>query len=425
MSPRLGTATRWVIPAAAAGCAVFLVTMASAKGKPARTSTKHAASAQTATTKAGAHPKTTTTHRHTAPAPAHTAATGATGHRTGTHGRHGQAEDDASSAGTAASREASYAAQGRSIVEGQLPPVVEGAVCRADMAIVDSRFCVDRYEGSLVQKMPGGGEQAWSPYDMPEGVSVRAVSAPNVFPQAYISGAQGASACAASGKRLCKPVEWRTACMGPKKQLFPYGNERRRNSCNDHGRAPMGHFFPQVATSWNLVGMTEMNDPRLNAWEGTLMRTGSSPDCTNEYGVFDMVGNLHEWTNDPNGTFQGGYYLDTHINGDGCGYRTTAHEFTYHDYSTGFRCCSDATRDASVSSVATPAASSSASAPASTTQVAPPANGTSHAGDVPPPAPTVAPALPSPYPTTAPSDMGEKPQSGATPDPYESTLPQQ
>jgi sulfatase modifying factor 1 len=55
-----------------------------------------------------------------------------------------------------------------------------------------------------------------------------------------------------------------------------------------------------------------------------------------------MVGNLHEWTNDPNGTFQGGYYLDTHQNGDGCGYRTTAHEFTYHDYSTGFRCCADA-----------------------------------------------------------------------------------
>ena len=36
-----------------------------------------------------------------------------------------------------------------------------------------------------------------------------------------------------------------------------------------------------------------------------------------------MVGNLHEWTNDPNGTFQGGYYLDTHKNGDGCTYRTS------------------------------------------------------------------------------------------------------
>ncbi|QXD15378.1 hypothetical protein GQ464_000010 [Rhodocaloribacter litoris] len=28
--------------------------------------------------------------------------------------------------------------------------------------------------------------------------------------------------------------------------------------------------------------------------------------------------------------------------GEGCLYRTTAHGRTYHDYSTGFRCCADA-----------------------------------------------------------------------------------
>ena len=83
----------------------------------------------------------------------------------------------------------------------------------------------------------------------------------------------------------------------------------------------------------------KMNDPRLNQLEGALARTGSHSGCTNDYGVYDMVGNLHEWTSDPNGTFQGGYYLDTSINGEGCSYRTTAHDFDYHDYSTGFRCC--------------------------------------------------------------------------------------
>jgi hypothetical protein len=41
----------------------------------------------------------------------------------------------------------------------------------------------------------------------------------------------------------------------------------------------------------------------------------------------------------PHGTFCGGYYLDTSINGDGCKYRTRAHAHDYHDYSTGFRCC--------------------------------------------------------------------------------------
>ena len=85
-----------------------------------------------------------------------------------------------------------------------------------------------------------------------------------------------------------------------------------------------------------------MNDPRLNQLTGTVAPTGSFTNCTNGYQVYDMVGNVHEWTADPKGTFRGGYYLDTHINGDGCDYRTVAHNATYHDYSTGFRCCSDA-----------------------------------------------------------------------------------
>jgi formylglycine-generating enzyme required for sulfatase activity len=77
--------------------------------------------------------------------------------------------------------------------------------------------------------------------------------------------------------------------------------------------------------------------------EGTVAKTGEHADCVNDYGVFDMVGNLHEWTDDKNGTFQGGYYLDTSENGEGCAYRTTAHGFDYHDYSVGFRCCADLT----------------------------------------------------------------------------------
>jgi formylglycine-generating enzyme len=87
--------------------------------------------------------------------------------------------------------------------------------------------------------------------------------------------------------------------------------------------------------------MDRMNNPALNQVPGTLAKSGEHEGCTNDYGVYDMVGNLHEWVADPSGTFQGGYYLDTHLNGDGCTYRTMAHESWYHDYSTGFRCCAD------------------------------------------------------------------------------------
>ena len=65
------------------------------------------------------------------------------------------------------------------------------------------------------------------------------------------------------------------------------------------------------------------------------------------YPVLKILGtdnNLHEWVDDPNGTFRGGYYMDTERNGDGCKYATTAHDFGYHDYSTGFRCCMDPER---------------------------------------------------------------------------------
>jgi formylglycine-generating enzyme required for sulfatase activity len=86
-----------------------------------------------------------------------------------------------------------------------------------------------------------------------------------------------------------------------------------------------------------------MNQPQLNQLDGTLARTGEHAGCTNGYGVFDMVGNLHEWVADSRGTFYGGYYQDVASvgHGEGCGYLTTAHEARYHDYSTGFRCCAD------------------------------------------------------------------------------------
>jgi hypothetical protein len=59
-----------------------------------------------------------------------------------------------------------------------------------------------------------------------------------------------------------------------------------------------------------------------------------------------MVGSLHAWVADKDGTFRGGYYADVGSvgHGEGCGYVTTAHEARYHDDSTGFRCCADEAR---------------------------------------------------------------------------------
>ena len=213
------------------------------------------------------------------------------------------------------------------------------------MVIVQD-VCVDKWESIVVQLRPNAVEKLWSPYISPRGSKwpVRALSKPGVVPQAYISGQKAQEACRASGKRLCSAAEWEAACRGPAGTTYPYGDTRTKGKCNDDGRK--GH---PVATVTSRLGLPKdrmwyegMQHPLINQLKNTLRKTGSRPGCTNEYGALDMVGNLHEWIDDASGTFRGGFYMDTKINGEGCNYRTRAHNFKYRDYSTGFRCCMDA-----------------------------------------------------------------------------------
>jgi len=214
--------------------------------------------------------------------------------------------------------------------------------CPAGMVAVDERFCIDRYEASIGEVTPSGKLRRHSPYAPIDGKKVKAQSKKGVVPQGYISRDEAEAACKNAGKRLCTDDEWLTACRGRRPTTYPYGNERRRGACNDHGNSSFNKYYgpaeggeaPLEAYSWN-----NMNDPRLNKLEGTVAPTGSFDRCKSSWGAYDMVGNLHEWTAAPNGTFRGGYYLDTEINGSGCGYKTTAHAPKYRDYSTGFRCC--------------------------------------------------------------------------------------
>jgi formylglycine-generating enzyme required for sulfatase activity len=201
-----------------------------------------------------------------------------------------------------------------------------------------SPFCIDAYEGALVEMTPGG-EHAFPPYDTVKERHVRAVAKEGAIPQAYISRNEAAAACRASGKRLCIEDEWVAACRGPSRSVWPYGNAHESGICNDEGKAPLVTLYSSQGL--DAFDFNNMNDPRLNQQPETLAPAGSHKKCTNDFGVFDMVGNLHEWVDDPAGTFRGGYYLDTTQNGNGCEYRTTAHDAAYHDYSTGFRCCAD------------------------------------------------------------------------------------
>jgi len=209
--------------------------------------------------------------------------------------------------------------------------------CPPGMARVDG-FCVDRYEASLALVKPDGGLEPWSPYFRPRGQRVRALSIQNAVPQAYITGDQAADACKEAGKRLCSDREWLRACKGPSGTKYPYGSARVPGACNDSRR---------IHPAFELFGTTddwiwsELGNPCLNQLPDSVDRTSSNAECVSPEGIFDMMGNLHEWTADPAGTFRGGYYVDTRINGQGCDYVTTWHPTNHWDYSTGFRCCSD------------------------------------------------------------------------------------
>jgi len=209
--------------------------------------------------------------------------------------------------------------------------------CPDGMLPVDT-FCIDQYEAALVELLANGSERSWSPFFNPGVSRVYAVSLANAVPQGYITGDQASAACAEAGKRLCTDTEWLRACQGSSDSTFPYGDTRQPSVCND---ARSVHPAVDYFNSTDQSVFSMLDNACINQQDDSLARTGAHPACVTEDGALDMMGNLHEWTADPTGTFRGGFYADTEINGPGCLYRTTAHNTGHWDYSTGFRCCAD------------------------------------------------------------------------------------
>ncbi|HWE31749.1 MAG TPA: SUMF1/EgtB/PvdO family nonheme iron enzyme [Polyangia bacterium] len=210
--------------------------------------------------------------------------------------------------------------------------------------------CVDRFEAAT-EVIDATGAVTPHPYDQPvdsvaKGSTIVAVVADGVKPQGYISEAQAAAACAAANKRLCTLTEWLAACQGPQGWTYPYGNTYEAGACNE-GRAtnPVNDCFGPGDTVFTSANM---NSSCCDDQPNTVAPGGSFTRCVSSWGIYDLHGNLHEWidaaSSAGNGIFKGGFFVDAKINGAGCLYTTTAHAKTYHDYSTGFRCCATPSR---------------------------------------------------------------------------------
>ena len=241
---------------------------------------------------------------------------------------------------------------------------------------IAGRFCVDRFEASLVDARTGAALSPdypptpglldfvlaeWStgrertgnvharafplPWMSPSRVGDRpeplAVARLGVRPNGYVTGVVAEAACAAAGKRLCTLDEFVTACRGQDDTLFPYGDTYEdgrlqrlpRGSPRRHPPRQRLHRPPRPAPR-----------PRdLPRAAPSSSETGESPACRSRWGddaIYDMVGNLDEWVDDGAGAFAGGFY--SRSTRSGCEALVTAHPKRYLDYSTGVRCCRDA-----------------------------------------------------------------------------------
>ena len=94
-------------------------------------------------------------------------------------------------------------------------------------------------------------------------------------PRAHVTWPEANALCTEAGKRLCSENEWERACRGPENHRSSYGDTRDATRCNTpiDGTGPGPEGAP-VAVS------------------------GAHPGCRTSEGVYDLNGNLSEWTSD-------------------------------------------------------------------------------------------------------------------------------
>jgi formylglycine-generating enzyme required for sulfatase activity len=164
-----------------------------------------------------------------------------------------------------------------------------------------------------------------------------------------VSWHEAGAICARDGKRLCTEAEWTLACEGDDSQPYPYGYERDAEACViDLPSRPVD--AGALAQRDGARARVELD--RL--WQGEA--SGERPRCRSPFGVYDMTGNVDEWTvsvvpGERPSILKGGYWGP--VRGR-CRASTRAHDEDFVYYQQGFRCCSDAPAAGATDDAGTP-----------------------------------------------------------------------
>lgn len=154
------------------------------------------------------------------------------------------------------------------------------------------------------------------------------------IPEVFIDWYSAKDKCESSGKRLCDVKELTLACEGPERKPYPYGYKRDIKKCN------IGH-------QWIDPDNTPFKDVDKRA------PSGSYETCKSDFGVYDIVGNVDEWSINRDGSLTkepfesalfGGHYVDGIRNRCRDNYVpsiTVSHGPTAKNYEISYRCCSD------------------------------------------------------------------------------------
>lgn len=154
------------------------------------------------------------------------------------------------------------------------------------------------------------------------------------YPIIMVTWYEARDACKAEGKRLCSEDEWTHACEGEEATPYPSGYSREAAECvNDR---PWKKFEPD-----GLLPRSKAAPELDRLWQG--LPSGSRPACKSKAGVYDMTGNIDEWTKssvagERPSVLKGGYWGPVRTR---CRPATKAHDEGHMFYQQGFRCCAD------------------------------------------------------------------------------------